>query len=181
MWEISAQAGDALLLHSGLTGLGPVGPPALQFWALRFLPLPTLAVVFIRFCSGAAQGIELSENLSLFSFVLPLVTLLLIQSCSEFDSLCNQLIGGTSAREGQEYEAWSLTLVGLSSCGTAAWLTIETENSKTFILSVLQCYRKKIVTEEVKCLCKHKRVTEHFTNHLVLESVLYLSCVRRVK
>ena len=114
-----------------LTGLGSVGPPAFQFWALHFLPLIMLVVAFIRFCSGAAHGIKRSENFFLFCFVLPLATLLLVQSCLVFDSLCNQLIDGTSTREGQEWEAWSqkgqyqcLTLISLRSCGTA-------ENCKT--------------------------------------------------
>lgn len=51
------------------TDLGPVGPPAVQFWALHFIPL-TLMVPFMRCCSGAAYGMKLSENLFLFCSIL---------------------------------------------------------------------------------------------------------------
>lgn len=66
-----------------------------------------LIVAFRRFCSKAAYGMKVPENLFLFCSVLPHIALLLIQSWLEFDSLCNQLIDGTSTGEGQEYEAWS--------------------------------------------------------------------------
>lgn len=59
----------------------------------------------MRFCSGAAYGMKLSESVFLFCSVLLHTALLLIQSWLEFDTLCNQLIDGTSTREGQEYES----------------------------------------------------------------------------
>lgn len=46
---------------------------------ISFPSLVLLAVV-IRLCSGTAQGIQLPENVFLFCFVLPLATLLLVQS-----------------------------------------------------------------------------------------------------
>lgn len=53
------------------------------------------------------QLMELNSQKTFPCFVLSflLSTLLLGQSCLEFDSLCNQLIHGTSTRGGQEYEA----------------------------------------------------------------------------
>lgn len=40
-------------------------------------------------------------------------------------------------------------------------------------MSAIQYYRKKIVTEEIKCLCKHGRLAEYFTTLVGVEGGIY--------